>query len=115
MSGFPNWFILMGPNTGPGHTSVLVYTETQIRYALQAIKMMIAEDIKYVDVKRPVMDRYNAGLQKRMKYTSWVSGGCNSWYLSEDGTNHALYPGMASEYCLRARRFKRSEYEIERF
>jgi hypothetical protein len=109
VSGFPNWFILMGPNTGPGHTSVLVYTESQIAYALQAIRRLISCRLKYVDVRQEVQDRYNEGLQKRMKHTVWTSG-CNSWYLSEDGQNHALYPGFASEYCLRVRRFKPSEY-----
>jgi cation diffusion facilitator CzcD-associated flavoprotein CzcO len=114
VSGFPNWFILMGPNTGPGHTSVIVYTEAQIRYALQAIRRMIDRDLKYLDVKQPVQDAYNAGIQRRMKHTSWASG-CNSWYLSEDGGNHALYPGLAAEYCLRVRRFDPREYETVRF
>jgi cation diffusion facilitator CzcD-associated flavoprotein CzcO len=111
VAGFPNWFILMGPNTGPGHTSVLIYTEAQIRYALQAIRKMIAEDIRYVSVKKAVQDRYNEGLQGRMKHTVWSSG-CKSWYLGEDGTNHALYPGFASEYLARTRRFKASEYDV---
>jgi cation diffusion facilitator CzcD-associated flavoprotein CzcO len=113
VSGFPNWFVLMGPNTGPGHTSVLVYTEAQIHYALQAIRKLKDEGIRYVDVRQDVQDRYNAGLQKRMKHMSWSSG-CNSWYLSADGSNHSLYPGYASEYVIRARRFKPSEYEIAR-
>jgi cation diffusion facilitator CzcD-associated flavoprotein CzcO len=113
VSGFPNWFILMGPNTGPGHTSVLVYTEAQIHYALQAIRKLKDESLRYLDVRQEVQDRYNAGLQKRMKHMSWSSG-CNSWYLSADGSNHSLYPGYASEYVIRARRFKSSEYEIAR-
>jgi cation diffusion facilitator CzcD-associated flavoprotein CzcO len=109
VSGFPNWFIIMGPNTGPGHTSVLVYTESQIAYALQAIRRMISCRLRYVDVRQEVQDRYNEGLQKRMKHMVWSSG-CNSWYLSDDGKNHALYPGFASEYCLRIRRFRPAEY-----
>jgi cation diffusion facilitator CzcD-associated flavoprotein CzcO len=113
VSGFPNWFILMGPNTGPGHTSVLVYTETQIRYAIQAILRMETEGIQWFDVKQDVQDAYNEGIQRRMPYTSWSSG-CNSWYLSEGGANNALFPGLASEYVLRARRFRPSEYESAR-
>lgn len=114
VSGFPNWFIMMGPNTGPGHTSVIVYTEAQIAYILQAVRKLRSENLRFVDVRQDVQDRYNAGLQARMKYTSWSSG-CNSWYLDADGGNHALFPGAASEYCLRARRFRPSEYEIARF
>jgi cation diffusion facilitator CzcD-associated flavoprotein CzcO len=114
VSGFPNWFILMGPNTGPGHTSVLVFSEAQIAYALQAIRKIRDENLKYVDVRQEVQDRYNEGIQRRMPYMSWSSG-CNSWYLSEDGSNHALYPGFAAEYALRVRRFRPAEYEIARF
>jgi cation diffusion facilitator CzcD-associated flavoprotein CzcO len=113
VSGFPNWFILMGPNTGPGHTSVLVYTEAQIEHALQAIQTLRAQGLRWLDVRREAMDRYNAGIQGRMKHMVWSSG-CHSWYLSPDGSNHSLYPGFAAEYVLRARRFRSSEYEIAR-
>jgi cation diffusion facilitator CzcD-associated flavoprotein CzcO len=114
VAGFPNWFILMGPNTGPGHTSVLVYTEAQIAHTLQAIRKLRDGGLKYVDVRAEVQDRYNEGLQGRMKHMAWSSG-CNSWYLSDDGSNHALYPGFAAEYVVRARRFRPSEYEIVPF
>jgi cation diffusion facilitator CzcD-associated flavoprotein CzcO len=113
VSGFPNWLIMMGPNTGPGHTSVLVFTEAQIGYGLQAIRKLIGERWKWVDVRRDVQDRYNAGIQERMKHMSWSSG-CNSWYLSADGSNHSLYPGFAAEYVLRTRKFVPAEYEIAR-
>jgi len=114
VSGFPNWFILMGPNTGPGHTSVLVYTEAQIGHALQAIERIRRDGLRYVDVRQDAQDRYNAGLQRRMKHMVW-STGCHSWYLSPDGSNHSLYPGFAAEYVARARRFRPRDYEIARF
>ena len=113
VSGFPNWFILMGPNTGPGHTSVLVYTEAQIAHALQAIEKLRSEGLKWVDVRQDVQDRYNAKIQGRMKYMVW--SGCKSWYLSDDGENHALYPGFAAEYVLGARRFEPAEYDVAAF
>ena len=114
VAGFPNWFILMGPNTGPGHTSVLVYTEAQIAHALGAIEKLRREGSKWLDVRQSVQDRYNAGIQGRMKHMVW-STGCNSWYLSKDGSNHSLYPGFAAEYALRARHFDPGDYEIARF
>ena len=110
VAGFPNWFILMGPNTGPGHTSVLVFTEGQISYALQAIRGMIADPtLRSVEVRRDVQDAYNAGIQGRMKHMVW-STGCSSWYLGSDGENRSLYPGFASEYRARTRTFRPSEY-----
>ena len=114
VAGFPNFFMLMGPNTGPGHTSVLVYVEAQIDYTIQAIRALMKKNWKSVDVKKQVMERYNQGLQRRMKYMVWSSG-CNSWYLSEDGKNHALYPGYAAEYVLRIRKFRPSQYEVAYF
>ena len=114
VAGFPNWFTLMGPNTGPGHTSVLIYTEAQISHVLGAIRALRREGWKFVDVLQEVQDRYNRGIQGRMKHMVW-STSCHPWYLSPDGSNHALYPGFAGEYALRTRRFARSEYEIARF
>jgi cation diffusion facilitator CzcD-associated flavoprotein CzcO len=113
VSGFPNWWILMGPNTGPGHTSVLVFTEAQIEHALQAVQALRRERLRFLDVRQDVQDAYNARIQRRMKHMVWSSG-CHSWYLSPDGSNHSLYPGFAAEYAARARRFKPSEYEIGR-
>lgn len=114
VSGFPNWFILMGPNTGPGHTSVLVYTEAQIHHALGALQKLRGEGLKLVDVRQDVQDRYNRGIQARMKYMVWGTG-CHPWYLSPDGSNHSLYPGLSSEYVLRARTFQPSDYHVVPF
>lgn len=114
VSGFPNWFIMMGPNTGPGHTSVLVYTEAQIDHALQAIEKMRNEGIRYCDIRQDVQDLYNEGIQARMKHMVWGSG-CGSWYLSNDGRNYSLYPGFAAEYVVRARKLVPAEYELAYF
>jgi cation diffusion facilitator CzcD-associated flavoprotein CzcO len=113
VSGFPNWFILMGPNTGPGHTSVLVYTEAQIAHTLKAIQRIRKRNLRYLDVRQEVQDRYNARIQGRMKYMVWST--CRSWYLSEDGQNHALYPGFAAEYAVQTRIFDPGDYEIATF
>jgi cation diffusion facilitator CzcD-associated flavoprotein CzcO len=114
VSGFPNWFILMGPNTGPGHTSVLLYTEAQIEHVLGAIRTLRREGLESVEVRQEVQDRYDAGLQARMKHMVWSSG-CKSWYLSKDGSNHSLYPGFAAEYVLRTRRFEPRDYLLAPF
>jgi cation diffusion facilitator CzcD-associated flavoprotein CzcO len=106
--------ILMGPNTGPGHTSVLVYTEAQIAHTLGAIRMIRRHGLRHVDVRQQVQGRYNAGVQGRMKHMAWSSA-CNSWYLSKDGSNRALYPGLGAEYVVRARRVNASDYERATF
>lgn len=112
--GFPNWFILMGPNTGPGHTSVLVYTEAQIQHVLEAIDLIRSEHLKYVDVRQDALDRYNERIQGRMKHMVWTSG-CNSWYLSDDQKNRSLFPGFAAEYVIRSRHFDPSDYRLRSY
>ena len=92
---------------------MLVFTEAQIEHVLQAIRKLQDEGLRFVDVRQDVQDRYNAGIQARMKHMVWHT--CQSWYLSPDGSNHALYPGFAAEYALRARRFRAADYEIARF
>ncbi len=113
VAGFPNWFILMGPNTGPGHTSVLVFTEAQISHTVQAIQKLMGENLKYMDVRKDRQDEYYAGIQKRMKRMVW--SGCNSWYLDADGRNHSLYPGFAADFVLRARKLHPDDYELVGF
>lgn len=109
-AGIPNWFFMLGPNTGPGHTSVLIYTEAQAKYITQAITTLFRKKLKYISVKPDVLRRYHEKLQKRMRFTSWTSG-CSSWYLDEHGENHTLFPGLATEYALSIRKFKLSEYD----
>ena len=110
VAGFPNWFILMGPNTGPGHTSVLVYTEAQIAHVLGAIERL-RRGARSVEVRHDVQERYNAGIQGRMRRMVWHT--CNSWYQRKDGENRALYPGFAAEYAARTRRFDPRDYVFD--
>ena len=84
-------------------------TETDYREPLIQEKIK-ADGIRYIDVRPEVQDRYNEGIQKRMKHMVWSS--CNSWYISDDGSNHALYPGFAAEYVLRTRNFHPHDYDI---
>lgn len=110
VSGFPNWFVMLGPNTGPGHTSVLVYTEAQAGYIQQAVRTLLKRDLRYINIRQDVQDKWHSKLQWRMKFTSWTSG-CRSWYLDEHGENHTLFPGLASEYVWAVRRFGLEKYD----
>lgn len=114
VSGFPNWFLMLGPNTGPGHTSVLVYTEAQASYIAQALKTLFERNLRYLNVRQREQDAWHDALQARMRHTSWTSG-CRSWYLDANGENHALFPGLASEYVLRAKTFRPEKYDLTVF
>ncbi|MDA3919386.1 MAG: NAD(P)/FAD-dependent oxidoreductase [Salinisphaera sp.] len=110
-AGVPNWFFMLGPNTGPGHTSILIYTEAQASYIADAVGVLLNQNLTALSVKPEVMSRYHHKLQRRMRRTSWTSG-CKSWYLDEHGENHTLFPGLASEYAWSMRRFKPKEYDL---
>jgi cation diffusion facilitator CzcD-associated flavoprotein CzcO len=114
VSGFPNWFLMLGPNTGPGHTSVLIYTEAQANYIVQALRTLFRRNLRYLNVRQSEQDAWHEALQARMRHTSWTSG-CRSWYLDVNGENHALFPGLASEYVLRARTFRPEKYDLTVF
>ena len=109
VAGFPNMVMIMGPNTGPGHTSVLVYQEPQYAYVVKYYRQLRERKLRYLDVKESVQEEQFQDFQKRMGKSTW-SAGCTSWYLNEDGTNSAIWPGFSFEYGLRIRRFKRAAY-----
>jgi cation diffusion facilitator CzcD-associated flavoprotein CzcO len=90
--GFPNLFLMVGPNTGQGHTSMVFIIESQVAYLRDAIRVMRAHGLAEVEPRADTQRRWNAGLQKRMRRTVWNTGGCSSWYLDEHGRNTTLWP-----------------------
>ncbi len=112
VSGYPNLFFILGPNSGPGHNSALVYMESQIGYAVQGVKTLLDKNLKALDVKPDVQKQYNKVLQKRLAKTNWNSG-CKSWYLTEDGYNATMYPGFATQYARQMQDFVLEDYRLE--
>ncbi|MGX1778629.1 flavin-containing monooxygenase [Nocardia brasiliensis] len=107
--GFPNLFFTNGPNSGPGHNSLLVYLEGQIAYAVRGIKKIVDDDLHYLDVREDVEHKYNVQIQKRLERTTWMTG-CRSWYLTADGFNASMYPGFATQYLAQMHTFRASDY-----
>jgi cation diffusion facilitator CzcD-associated flavoprotein CzcO len=112
VSGFPNLFFIVGPNTGLGHNSMVFMIESQIAYILSAIRTMRARGLRAVDVKRDHQTRYNAKLHTRLARTVWAKGGCVSWYNTRTGKNTTLWPGFTLEFRLRTRRFDPAPYDL---
>ncbi len=111
IAGFPNMFLLIGPNTGLGHSSMVFMIESQIAYVLDAIKTMRAKSVKLVEVRADAQARYNTRLQERLKNTVWASG-CASWYQAKNGKNTTLWPGFTFEFRMKTRRFDPEAYEM---
>lgn len=113
VAGFPNLFLLVGPNLGPGHTSVVFYTESQVRYILDCLDEMERCGATSVEVREDVQHAYNRELQERMRRSVWTTGGCNSWYLDRTGRNTTLWPGFSWELRWRTRRFDVESYRMQ--
>lgn len=109
VSGYPNLFFLMGPNTGLGHNSMVYMIESQVNYVIKALKTMRDKKLRTVDVKPEVQSRFGADVQKRLTQTVWASG-CNSWYLNASGRNTTLWPGFTFAYRRRTKSFDLGNY-----
>jgi cation diffusion facilitator CzcD-associated flavoprotein CzcO len=112
VSGFPNLFVMVGPNTGLGHNSIVYMIESQLRYLLECIRYMDRHGIESFDVREPRERRYNERLQRRLAPTVWNSGGCVSWYRDAHGRNTTIWPGSTWPFRRQLRRFKPGDYEL---
>jgi cation diffusion facilitator CzcD-associated flavoprotein CzcO len=109
VAGFPNLFLLMGPNTGLGHNSMIFMIEAQARYARTAIETLRDRALAYLDVRPEVEQRFRDELARKMKHTVWATG-CRSWYQTPDGEVF-LWPGATFDYWWRTRRVTLADYE----
>jgi cation diffusion facilitator CzcD-associated flavoprotein CzcO len=112
VSGFPNMFLLIGPNTGLGHNSMIYMIESQITYILDCLRTMERRKLGAVEVRPDIQEAFNAELQGRMPATVWKSG-CASWYLDANGRNTTLWPGFTFEFRRRTRRFDPPSYNLK--
>lgn len=108
--GFPNLFLLSGPNTGIGHTSLVYMIESQLPYVLGAVRHLEATGAAAVDLRPEVADRWDDELQAKLAPSVWNSGGCASWYLHENGRNPTLWPDFTFRFRRLTRRFDAEHY-----
>jgi hypothetical protein len=108
VSGFPNLFLLMGPNTGLGHNSMIFMIEAQVRYAVSAILEMRRRGLASIDVRPEIEQAFRAEMSRKLANTVWTSG-CSSWYMAPDG-DVLLWPGFTFDYWRRTRRVRLSAY-----
>ncbi len=107
---FPNFFILLGPNTGLGHNSVVIMIEAQIHYIAEALLHLEESNVRALDVKENVHDQYNRNIQSKLKNTVWQAGGCHSWYQDAKGNNTTIWPDFTWVYILFMKTFDFKNY-----
>ena len=113
VSGFPNFFILLGPNTGLGHNSVVLMSEAQIGYVMGCLNLMRRQGRHVMEVKPAIQKRFVDELQQRLADTAWQSGGCRSWYQDvRTGENPVIWPGSVVSYVRRTRSVSQVDYEL---
>jgi cation diffusion facilitator CzcD-associated flavoprotein CzcO len=103
ISGFPNLFVLTGPNTGLGHSSMIYMIESQLNYVVDALALLDEHGAAALDTRRDRQDDYNATIQRRLAGSVWNTGGCGSWYLDESGRNRTIWPGYTFRFRRRTR------------
>jgi len=109
-SGFPNLFIMTGPNTALGHNSMVYMIEAQSHYVLAAIALLAQWPGAALDVDAGAQRRYNDALQARLARSVWNTGGCRSWYLTRNGRNTTLWPDFTFVFRYKLRRFDARPY-----
>ena len=111
VSGFPNFFMLYGPNTNLGGNSIIYMLEGQVGYVLGALQALEAERLAWLDVRPEVQDAFNAWAQAASRATVWESG-CHSWYTTASGRNTNNWPDHTFLYRYRVRRFDLAAYRV---
>jgi cation diffusion facilitator CzcD-associated flavoprotein CzcO len=113
VNGFPNFFMLLGPNTGLGHNSVVLMIEAQVRYAMNCLKLMKRRKHRVIEVRAESQRHFVEEIYHRMNGTVWLSGGCHSWYQDQNtGEITTLWPGSVIAYLRRTRSVSPSDFEL---
>ncbi len=113
VSGFPNFFMLLGPNTGLGHNSVVLMSEAQVGYVMDCLQLMRRRGNHVIEVKPDIQKRFVEEVRQRLAGTVWQSGGCVSWYQdATTGENPTVWPGSVVAYMRRTRSVSAADYEL---
>jgi cation diffusion facilitator CzcD-associated flavoprotein CzcO len=113
VAGFPNFFMITGPNTLLGHNSMVYMIESGVRYAVDGVRRVLRDGLHSLEVQAAVQGTYNRKLQQKLKGTVWHTG-CRSWYLDSRGRNLVIWPGFTFHYRHITRRFDIDSYIVRR-
>ncbi|HEX4364552.1 MAG TPA: NAD(P)/FAD-dependent oxidoreductase [Solirubrobacteraceae bacterium] len=111
IGGLPNFFKLIGPNTGLGHNSMVFMIESQLRYVMDALRVMDEQQITTFEVRQDAMSAYNEQIQSKLPGTVWMSG-CASWYLDASGRNTTIWPDFTWRFRQRTKHFETAPYTL---
>lgn len=113
VAGFPNFFMIYGPNTNLGHNTIIFMFESQVNYIVKCIQALIEIEPKYMDIKKATMIQFNMQLQHEVKQTVWDSN-CGSWYKNASGKITNNWPHTTVNYWWRTRNPDLNEFHLEK-
>ncbi|MGY0486017.1 flavin-containing monooxygenase [Streptomyces sp. WG-D5] len=114
-AGFPNFMTVIGPNTGLGNSSMILMIEAQLNYLADYMRQLdVLGGRVALNPRATAVTGWNNRVQDRMKRTVWNTGGCNSWYLDENGVNTTVWPGTTTEFRHATKHVDVGEYEVVR-
>ncbi len=108
--GFPNLFMLAGPNTGLGHSSIIYMIESQLRYVVDAVSTALTRRL-LVEPTAPAAQRWTTMVREKLPSTVWATG-CASWYLNDAGVNTTIWPDFTFRYRHATRRFDPRDHRV---
>ena len=111
VTGFPNLFFMLGPNTGLGHNSVVFMIEQQAKYILRFLEELDRRGAVAADVLPAAQRSFNDTIQDKLAKGIWTQGGCKSWYLDSQGVNRTIWPGFTFKYWWETRKVNAPDYE----
>ncbi len=113
VTGFPNMFVMAGPNTGLGHNSQIVMIEAQARHVVDCVRAVRRTGSRSIEVRAETQDRFNDWVGERMTGTVWQSGGCRSWCQDpRTGRNTLLWPDTTVAFLRRTRRLDPADFTL---
>ncbi|HEX4186259.1 MAG TPA: NAD(P)/FAD-dependent oxidoreductase [Solirubrobacteraceae bacterium] len=112
--GFPNMFLLYGPNTNGGTGSVIYTIESASAHVIEALGELERANARRIEVRRQVAERFDRELRSALASTVWHTG-CTSWYLDENGNDPSQWPWLWSSYRRRTARIEPGTYELSSF
>jgi hypothetical protein len=109
--GFPNLFLLLGPNSGLGHSSIILMVEAQVRYVMQCLIRLAEEGWRSIEPRAEAAARFADAMQRGLEKTIWHAG-CRSWYQDAGGRIGTLWPHSTVRYRHEMRRVRFGEYHL---
>jgi cation diffusion facilitator CzcD-associated flavoprotein CzcO len=112
VAGFPNMFLLLGPNTGLGTNSVVFMAEAQMSHILSCLDAIRERGASVCEVRADAQRLHNRRIERGSRNSVWTHGGCVSWYLDDQGRNRAIWPSYSWRFWQRVRRMRPADYAL---